>query len=205
MTGFDSSLIPKSGIEGLIFDLDGTLADTMPLHIKAWIEMGQSLGVNITEQMIIDRAGTPTLQVVDQFNQLYGWDIDPTMFRKRKNTIYRQLKTESGAIQPVKQVVDLARSYKDMLPMSIGTGSVKENALMALEDLGIASWFEGMVTAEDVEMHKPHPDTFLACAELMNVKPSRCYVYEDGEMGIQAALAAGMSAVNVITFQVFSP
>lgn len=199
------SLIPSSNIKGLIFDLDGTLADTMPLHIDAWFATGQTFGVSITAQMVEERAGTPTIQVIQQLNELYNWDIDPTEFREKKNSVYLDLKKKNGKIQPVQRVVDVARSYHRKLPMAIGTGSIRYNASMALKDLGIGDWFEVMYTADDVVNPKPHPETFLKCAEHIKIEPKDCLVYEDGPSGITAALAAGMTVVNVDTLELYLP
>jgi len=199
------SLIPQPHIEGLIFDLDGTLADTMPLHLEAWTTVGRYYDVEITDQMIIDRAGTPTIQVIEQLNHLYHWNIEPIEFRLKKNEVYTDLKNAAGKIRPITEVLDLARDYKGILPMSIGTGSIRKNADAAIDDLGIEGWFQIVVTAEDVIAHKPHPDTFLKCATYMNIHPSKCLVYEDGEMGIQAALSGGMSVVNIQTKEIFHP
>ena len=82
------ALIPSPHIQGLIFDLDGTLADTMSLHIESWKVTGEAYKVTITEQMIQERAGTPTIQVIQQLNALLGWDIDPYEFRVKKNEIH---------------------------------------------------------------------------------------------------------------------
>ncbi len=198
-------LIPAPHIEGLIFDLDGTLADTMPIHLEAWRLTGNIYNVEITDQMINDRAGTPTIQVIEQLSELFDWQIDPVEFRLRKNKVYTSLKTKNGKIKPIPSVLNIAKIYQQSLPMAIGTGSIKKNADMALEDLGIAEWFQIMVTADDVEKHKPYPETFLKCGEGIGISPEKCFVYEDGQMGIQAALAAGMSAVNIQTLEIYHP
>ena len=199
------SLIPASDIKGLIFDLDGTLADTMPLHIDAWRATGKLYGVEITAQMVEERAGTPTIQVIQQLNKLYNWDINPSSFREKKNVVYLDLKKKHGKVQPVQRVVDVARSYRGKLPMAIGTGSIRYNASLAVQDLAIGDWFEAMYTADDVDHPKPHPETFIKCAEHIKVEPKDCMVYEDGPPGITAALAAGMTVVNVDTFELYRP
>lgn len=199
------NLIPSSEIKGLIFDLDGTLADTMPLHIDAWKQTGAHYDVTITPKMIEDRAGTPTIEVIQQLNELFGWKINPMEFRLKKNEIYIGLKKKAGKITPIQHIVDIAQRYKETLPMSIGTGSIRRNASLALEDLGIADWFQIMITADDVTDPKPHPETFLNCADHMKINPKDCLVYEDGPPGIEAALAAGMTAVHVDTFKIYRP
>ena len=82
--------------------------------------------------------------------------------------------------------------------MCVGTGSTRVNAMRALKDIGAENWFSAIITADDVDRHKPHPDTFLRCAEIMAVDPRYCHVFEDGPMGIEAAKAAGMIVTNVL-------
>lgn len=198
-------LLPGLDIEGLIFDLDGTLADTMTMHIDSWRSAGESYGKNITEQMIHERAGTPTIHIVEEFNQLFGWSIDPQEFIIRKTAMYLELKKLQGPIQPITSVMAIAELYRGKMPMSVGTGSIRTNAEAALSDLGITDWFEIMVTSEDVVHPKPHPETFLRCAKAMGVSPEKCLVYEDGQMGINAALSGGMSAIHIQTLEKFHP
>ena len=198
-------LIPTPNIKGLIFDLDGTLADTMPLHIDSWIEVGASMGVEVTAQMINERAGTPTLEVVQDLNRVYGWTIDPAEFRKRKNVVYTRMKKAAGKIQPIPEVLEIARANRGVRPMGVGTGSIRKNATLALSDLDIAEWFDLVVTADDVIDPKPHPETFLRSVKHFGLQPSECLVYEDSPVGIKAALDGGMHAVNITTLEYFSP
>jgi len=198
-------LIPQPHIKGLIFDLDGTLADTMPMHIDAWIKTGAEYGITITPKMINDRAGTPTIEVVQDLNQVEGWDIDPYEFRWRKNDVYHEIKKAAGKIQPIQHIVDIAQSNRGIRPMGIGTGSIKANATLALQDLQISDWFDLLVTADDVKDPKPHPETFLRCVEHFDLQPQECLVYEDSPVGIKAALDGGMHAVNILTLEYFTP
>lgn len=195
---------PQSHIKGLIFDLDGTLADTMPMHIESWMKAGEQHGVLITEKMIHDYAGVPTVQVIEIFNKEFEWNLDPYDFREAKNTIYLDLKAARG-IEAITEVVQIADRYRSVYPLSVGTGSTRENAESALKALNISQWFMGLVSADDVTMHKPHPQTYLRCAEIMEVPPHTCHVFEDSPVGIQAALDAGMTATNIQTGEEFQP
>lgn len=184
-------------IEGLIFDLDGTLADTMPLHFDAWTAAGKDFDVDITPYMIKAMAGIPTVQSVVRLNEGYGWSIDPFLFKKQKDFHFRRLKKEKGKFDVIQPVFNLAKEHKDRLPMTIGTGSARPNAIETLRDLGIIDWFKGIVAADDVDHHKPFPDTFLRCAEIMSISPDKCMVLEDGDLGIMAAKNAGMEVLDV--------
>jgi len=192
-------LIPPNSCKALIFDLDGTLADTMPLHLLSWRMVGEKYGFPITDQMINDRAGTPTLQVAKDLNEDFNWTLDPEAVYIDKNAIYEELLQSNRPIQPIPSVYQLAASLRNKIPMAIGTGSTRTDAILALEDMGVSDWFPIMVTADDVENGKPHPETYLRCAEGLQIDPKLCVVYEDGPKGIEAALNAGMSAVNIIT------
>lgn len=192
-------------IRGLIFDLDGTLADTMGIHIDAWIEAGQKYNVVITPAMINDNAGIPTRPLIALLNKQYGWDIDPEDFELFKDDCYYTIKDSKGKIKPVTEVMNLAKSYHGKLPMAVGTGSIREDALMAIEDMQVADLFMGVVTADDVNQPKPHPETFLKCADIIDIAPEYCQVFEDSPKGVEAALAGGMMVLNILTGELFFP
>ena len=198
-------LIPQPHIKGLIFDLDGTLADTMPMHIEAWIAVGKEYGADITGPMIDERAGTPTIEVVQDLNQTYGWAIDPYVFRDRRNEVYHALKDKAGPIQPIHNILEIAKSNHGVRPMGVGTGSIKTNATLALKELGITDWFDIVVTADDVDQPKPHPETFLRSVRHFGLQPHECLVYEDSPVGIKAALDGGMHAIHIQTLEYFTP
>ncbi|MEL6122799.1 MAG: HAD-IA family hydrolase [Bacteroidota bacterium] len=198
-------LRPPVTAKALIFDLDGTLADTMPLHLQSWRQLGQIVGVPIKDKMITDLAGTPTPEVALELNKKFGWSLDPVGVQRLKNETYAQLKLHAGPVEPIQHVYALAEAYRGHLPMSIGTGSTRANADAAIRDMNMADWFVTVVTAEDVTAGKPDPETFLKCAAAMNVAPAECILYEDGHSGIRAGLAAGMTVIHVETQEIFEP
>jgi len=201
-------LIPRPEIKGLIFDLDGTLADTMPMHIAAFIKVAEDYGVEMTAQMIHDRAGTPTLDVIKDLSQEYGWSMDPLdphEFRSRKTEVYLEMKKKAGPIQPIAKMVEIAKANRSIRPMGIGTGTIRSNATLALRELEITDWFDIVVTADDVIDPKPHPETFLRCVEHFGLQPHECLVYEDSPVGIKAARDGGMHAANVVSLEYFAP
>ncbi len=184
-------------IEALIFDLDGTLADTMPLHLASWVETGKALNADITEALITQHAGMPTIQLVEKFNQEFQWNLNPQEVRKTKQHFYDRLKKEQGKIQPVERIFSIAKDMRGQLPMSIGTGSSRHNALKSLEDLGASDWWVTIVTGSDATKGKPSPEIFLQCASAMQVAPEKCLVFEDGKAGIEAAKAANMPYIYI--------
>ncbi len=190
-------LMVDKNSKGLIFDLDGTLADSMPIHLKAWTLTAAENGFDYTEKQFLETAGMPTHKIVLVINKQLGLNLDPQKFSRRKEEIFLENINDLKLIQPV---ADIVKEYHNRLPMSIGTGGKKEIAKLTLEILGFDKYFDIIVSAEDVENHKPNPDTFLRCAELMNIEPQFCQVFEDGEMGLTAAGAAGMIVTDVRPF-----
>jgi HAD superfamily hydrolase (TIGR01509 family) len=183
--------------KGLIFDLDGTIADTMPIHFIAYRNILREHGVEFTPELFITMAGIPAIGTIVKINELFGTKLDPEKFGNLKEMEYEK---EMVKMEPVKPVVDLIRKYHGILPMAVGTGGYRRLSLKTLEILDLRKYFDILVTSEDVVNHKPFPDTFLKCARLIGVEPGFCQVFEDGRLGIEAALAGGMMAVDVTDY-----
>ncbi|HPA63365.1 MAG TPA: beta-phosphoglucomutase family hydrolase [Spirochaetota bacterium] len=180
--------------KALIFDIDGTLVDTMEIHYKAWEKMFAQQGFNYPREVFYELAGIPTYKIVPILNERFNLKLDPEETMNEKEKYFMEL---FGAVKEIKVVSDIARKYHGVLPMSLGTGGRKDIAQMTMETVGLSKYFNIMVAADDVIHHKPAPDTFLKCAELMGVEPRFCQVFEDGELGLQAARTAGMIATDV--------
>jgi beta-phosphoglucomutase family hydrolase len=180
--------------KALIFDMDGTIADSMPIHFKAWQLTAAEYGFEYTEKCFLETAGMPTQKIVPIINRRFGLKLDPEKFSKRKEELFLENIKDVRLILPVAEIVI---KNHGKYPMSIGTGGKKRIAIQTLEILGLDKYFNIIVSAEDVQNHKPHPDTFLKCAELMKVQPEFCQVFEDGEMGLIAAQKAGMIVTDV--------
>lgn len=185
-----------AGVQALIFDLDGTLADTMPVHIAAWKLAAANFGYEVEDQMIYDRSGMPTVKVAELLNRDFGWSLDPGLVKQAKDIAYHELKPQIG-VKPIQPIFEIAQNHRGKMPMAIGTGSTRPNAENTLITLGIMDWFDAVVTANDVENHKPHPETYLRCAELLNIDPKDCVVFEDADFGVEAGKRAGMQIIDV--------
>ncbi len=186
---------PRS--RGLIFDLDGTLIDSMPLHYEAWREVCATKGVDFTEEMFYSLAGVNSERIFEIINEKYGTDFDPVPYGRIKEGIYmKKLKF----LKPVKPVMAVVKQYYGRLPMSIGTGSPGRHSWEAVKSLGLDKYFDIMVSKDDVRRGKPDPETFLKCAKLMGIEPKYCQVFEDGEPGLQAARTAGMIVTDIREF-----
>ncbi len=180
--------------KGLIFDLDGTLADSMPIHFRAWKQTALEHGFIYTEELFYGLAGMPTHKIVPVVNERLGLNLDPDQFSLRKEELFLEYLEE---VEPIKPVAEIVYKYHGVLPMSVGTGGKKDIARITLQMMGFDRYIDFVVSADDVEHHKPWPDTFLKCAELMNTEPGYCQVFEDGDMGLLAAEKAGMIVTDI--------
>jgi beta-phosphoglucomutase-like phosphatase (HAD superfamily) len=189
----------KQGVKGLIFDLDGTLADTMPYHFKAWQTACLKYGAHIDNNFLRKHTGSPGWIIADEIIKKCGLNgsvsVDSIMNEKLKEFFNLQ-----HLIKPIGPVTDIVKKYHGILPMAVGTGGHREAVEKTLEITDLRKYFDIIVTANDVNSFKPHPETFLRCAELMNIDPSFIEVFEDAELGIEAAQNAGMIVTDVRTW-----
>ena len=183
--------------KGLIFDLDGTLADTMPIHYIAWKNASARYGIEFTPKLFSELAGIPLYPTVVKLNQIFGTNIDP---REMGDIKEAEFERSMHLTSEIKVVTDLVRKYHGILPMAIGTGGMRRLAVRTLEIIGMQDYFDVLVSSEDVQNYKPHPETFLKCAGLMGIDPVDCEVFEDGILGIKAAETAGMMVVDVTQY-----
>jgi beta-phosphoglucomutase-like phosphatase (HAD superfamily) len=183
--------------KGLIFDLDGTLADTMPIHYIAWKNATARYGIEFTPELFSELAGIPLYPTVVKLNQIFGTNIDPKEMGDNKEAEFER---NMHLTPEIKIVTDLVRRYHGILPMAIGTGGMRRLAVKTLEIIGMQDYFDVLVTSEDVQNYKPHPETFLKCAELIGIDPVDCEVFEDGILGIKAAETAGMMVIDVTQY-----
>ena len=188
--------IPAGPFDGYIFDLDGTLLDTMPLHFKAWEEALQAVGLNrpLEEDFFYSLGGTPTRRVAELFAERYGLKLDPDAVFHHKEALFTARQAGMRLIEPV---VAFARRMAVTHPLAVASGGPRNVVRHSLETSGLAPLFRAVVTADDVVHGKPAPDMFLLAAKLLGVDPERCLVFEDAALGIQAARAAGMQVVHV--------
>lgn len=191
----DLKINPKA--KALIFDLDGTLADTMPIHYTAWKNAAAKYGIDFSTELFMQLAGIPLYPTVEKLNQLFGKNIAPQEMGDIKEAEFEK---NMHLTPEIKIITDLVREFYGKLPMAVGTGGSRRLSLKTLGIIGLQDYFDILVTSEDVSNFKPHPETFVKCAELMGVKPEDCEVYEDGVLGIQAAKTAGMMVVDVTQY-----
>lgn len=193
--------LPEKEFGGYIFDLDGTLVDSMPLHYRAWRialrEHGAPPEVFRWAEFNA-HGGMAAHDIVADLNTTYGLSMPPQEVAQQKRLIYTQL-VETERLPIIAETVELVRSLRERgIPYAIGTGSALPGALSTLRAAGIDALFSCIITPDDVAQGKPAPDIFLLAASRMGVAPADCVVFEDATPGLQAAHAAGMHAVRVL-------
>ena len=180
--------------KALIFDCDGTLADTMPAHYVTWKEVFNRHGISFSLDRFYSLGGVPAREVVEIVSGEAGVRVDVPALAEEKDRAFMDCLEE---VRPVEPVAAVAREFRGKLPMAVATGSHRELAEKTLDLIGMAGWFDAIVCAEDVVHPKPAPDIFLEAARRLGIKPTSCCVYEDADLGILGAERAGMDVVDV--------
>jgi beta-phosphoglucomutase family hydrolase len=186
----------KPNIKGLIFDLDGTLADTMPYHFQGWKIACRKFGADIDKDFLRRLTGTPGWIIAQEIIKKCNLNGNVSVDEIVKEKLYR-FSMEQHNVKPIIPVVNIVKKYHNILPMAVGTGGQRDVIERTLEVTNLRQYFDIIVTADDVSQYKPHPETFLKCAVLMKIDPRHIEVFEDGELGLEAARSAGMIATDV--------
>jgi HAD superfamily hydrolase (TIGR01509 family) len=180
--------------EALIFDCDGTLADTMPIHHRAWNDILRPYGASFPEDRFYALGGVPTRTLSQMLCSEHGLMVDPGQLLQEKEQAFL---LKLADVQPLEAVVAVARAGRTKIPMAVASGGLRHVVELTLRHLAIFDWFDAVVTAEDTTRHKPEPDVFLEAARRLGAPPAVCTVYEDTDLGIEAARRAGMRFVDV--------
>lgn len=174
-----------------IFDCDGTLADTMPLHFKAWQTALSHGGASFlfTWELFVSRAGMSMEQTVVELSQQFSVTLDAQMIADHQRATFISME---ATVKPIDDVLRFARRVAQDFPVAVASGSSRPSVERTLSLIGARELFDVVITPEDVHYGKPHPDMFLLAAERLSVPAKRCLVLEDGELGFEAARRAQM-------------
>lgn len=177
-----------------IFDCDGTLADTMPIHFVAWVETLRRYGEEMTQEFFDELAGVPTADILRILNERRGLDLDVERVAHEKEARFEEMLHQAT---PVHHVVELAEQFYGHYRMAVASGGIRRLVEAVLATLGIRHYFSAICTAEDIQRPKPDPEVFLLAASRLGVPPEDCVVFEDADLGLEAARRAGMQYVDV--------
>ena len=181
-------------IKGLIFDCDGTLADTMPLHWRAWQVITDKYKLHFPQDRFYSLGGVPSRDILKMLADEQGVTLDFVAAGHEKENAYLPYLSQ---VQPIHEVVEVAKENFGKIPMAVASGGTQPIIVQVLEHLKIRHLFKAVVTSEMVKRQKPAPDIFLEAARLIGVEPKFCRAYEDTDLGLQAIRSAGMEAVDV--------
>ena len=181
-------------IKGIIFDCDGTLADTMPLHWRAWQVISARHGLHFPEDRFYSYGGVPSRDILKLLSVEQGRPLDHLAVAHEKESEFLPLIAQ---VEPINAVVGVAREHHGKIPMAVASGGTRKVITQVLTHLGIVHLFQAIVTSEDVTKQKPAPDIFLEAARRIGVEPQFCRAYEDTDLGMEAIRSAGMHAVDV--------
>ena len=186
--------IPAGEFRAYLFDCDGTVVDSMPLHFIAWQKALAPWNCIYDEVLFYAWGGRPTTEIIAALNARDGLSMPVEETARLKEEYYYELLHQ---LEPIPEVLELIQVNHGRVPFAVVTGSNRESALKSLNAIGLAGQFPVLVTSEDYQRSKPAPDAYLVAAARLGVAPADCLVFEDTEIGIQAATAAGMRSVRV--------
>ncbi len=189
-----AAIAPSPPFAALIFDCDGTLADTLSVHYQAWVAALRQFGAGMDRAWYANHTGVSTVDLVTLLNATFGYRLEVGAVKAEKHRHFADL---VHLIQPIEPVVAVVQAYEGKVPMAIASGGTRQVVHRTLQAIGVAATMQTVLTIEDVTQGKPNPDLFLLAAQRLRVDPGDCVVYEDSEVGIEAAQRAGMRYVDV--------
>jgi beta-phosphoglucomutase-like phosphatase (HAD superfamily) len=181
-------------IRGLIFDCDGTIADTMPFHWKAWQVITERHNLHFPMDRFYSLGGVPTRDILKMLGEEQKVAVDHLLVSKEKEAAYLPFLRN---VQPIECILRYAREHHETLPCAVASGGSKHIIENVLATLGIRHFFKAVVTSEDVQRQKPAPDIYLEAARRIGVPPEFCRGFEDTDLGMEGLRAAGMEAIDV--------
>jgi len=188
--------LPAGPFRAYLFDMDGTIADSMPLHYIAWKQALAEYGCPLfPEDLFYSWGGMPVREIVATLNQRHSLSMPIEEVAHRKEGLYYELLPQLTAVPEVLEQIEEAHQR---IPFAVVSGSTRESVTKSLDVLGLRDKFDVLVCAGDYKNAKPDPEPFLMAAHKLNVPPASCLVFEDTAMGIQAATAAGMQSVRIL-------
>ncbi len=190
--------LPAGNFKAYLFDCDGTIADSMPLHYVAWKATLAEWKCEFDEKLFYSWGGMPVLEIISTLNKLQGLSMPVEEVAVLKEGKYLEFLPQ---LKAVPEVLEHVHASHGQIPFAVVSGSRRDSVVASLKALGILDRFETLVCAGDYTKSKPDPEPYLIAAKRLGVKPEDCLVFEDTDMGIESATAAGMASVKVPSVQ----
>jgi HAD superfamily hydrolase (TIGR01509 family) len=188
--------LPEGNFRAYLFDCDGTIADSMPLHYIAWKAVLADWNCDYPEEVFYAWGGKPVRKIIADLNKMNGLKMPVEAVAMRKEGLYL---AQVPQLKAIPEVLEHIEAEHGRIPFAVVSGSTRDSVVGSLSALGLMDKFDTIVSAEDYAHGKPAPDGYLLAAARLGVAPADCLVFEDTEMGIEAATAAGMASVKVPT------
>lgn len=186
--------LPEGSFKAYLFDCDGTIADSMPLHYLGWKHVLSEWNCEFDEELFYSWGGMPVTEIIETLNERHGLTMPVADTRRRKEEFYRGLLPQLKGVPEVLEHIEVSHGQ---IPFAVVSGGTRDAVTASLRTLGLLDKFETLVCEGDYQRGKPHPEPFLVAAERLGVAPADCLVFEDTDMGIESATAAGMASVKV--------
>jgi HAD superfamily hydrolase (TIGR01509 family) len=186
--------IPPGDFGAYLFDCDGTIVDSMPLHYIAWKQALGEWNCDFDEELFYAWGGKPPVQIIAELNQMRGLEMPVAALAERKENLYYD---QLPHLKPVPEVLEIIQAEHGRIPFAVVSGSTRESIIKSLTVVGLLHYFPVIIGSEDYARSKPAPDVFLAGASHLGLPPEKCLVFEDALMGIEGAIAAGMATVQI--------
>lgn len=186
--------LPPGPFHAYLFDCDGTIADSMPLHYIAWSRALGKWDCPFPQEQFYAWGGMPVAEIIAALNRQHGLAMPVEGVARQKEDYYLEILPQ---LQAVPEVLEHILHSHGLLPFAVVSGSTRESVTASLTTIKLLDRFDTLVCAGEYQRSKPHPEAFLLAASQLNVAPEFCLVFEDTDMGIQAATAAGMASVKI--------
>ncbi len=186
--------LPEGDFKAYLFDCDGTIADSMPLHYIAWKSVLAEWSCEFEEKLFYAWGGMPVVEIISTLNERNGLAMPVIEIQRRKEELFYE---NLPKLRAVPEVLEHIHARHGEIPFAVVSGSTQDSVRASLRSLNLLDRFETLVCAGDYKRGKPHPEPFLMAAERLGIEPEHCLVFEDTQMGIDAATAAGMASVRV--------
>ncbi|MDE1177665.1 MAG: HAD-IA family hydrolase [Edaphobacter sp.] len=186
--------LPAGEFKAYLFDCDGTICDSMPLHYIAWKDVLSEYGCHFDEELFYAWGGMPVVEIIESLNQRHNLAMPVADIQLRKEEMFY---ANLPQMKAVPEVLEHIEAQHGVIPFAVVSGSTQDSVRASLATLSLLDRFETLVCAGDYRNSKPHPEPYLMAAERLGVQPEHCLVFEDTEMGIESATAAGMASVKV--------